>query len=493
MRSFPVFLRVDGKPPLVVGGGELAGIKTRLLLKRAAVVEVSAATLDDELARLEAAGQVRQVEPEPGIDQVRGRPLVISATEDDAEDARVSAIARALGVPVNVPDRPELCTFALAAIVDRDEVTVAIGTEGLAPVLAQRLRATMERELHPRLGNLARLAGTFRDRVAAELPEGAARRTLWDRIFGGAAGQAALDGDEAEAERLFGAEIDAAVAGEEESKGLGRVLMVGAGPGDPDLLTLKAVRALKAADVILYDGLVGEGVLEHARREAVLIPVAKSKGAHSVAQADINGLMVEHARQGHTVVRLKGGDPFVFGRGGEELEALREAGIPVEVVPGITAAVAASASVQIPLTHRDHSHSVTFLSGHAAKGVGPDFEGIDLASLAGGENTLVLYMGVSVCGEVAAKLIDAGWSPDTPVLAVENASRPNERRVASRLSVVAATPERLKLKSPAVLFFGEVAGLEAEGLVDRVLDEPGLGAMLQDGLKDIMLRRVANG
>jgi uroporphyrin-III C-methyltransferase/precorrin-2 dehydrogenase/sirohydrochlorin ferrochelatase len=243
----------------------------------------------------------------------------------------------------------------------------------------------------------------------------------------------------------------------------------------------------------LYDGLVGEGVLEHARREAVLIPVAKSKGAHSVAQADINGLMVEHARQGHTVVRLKGGDPFVFGRGGEELEALREAGISVEVVSGITAAVAASASVQIPLTHRDHSHSVTFLSGHAAKGVGPDFEGIDLASLAGGENTLVLYMGVSVCGEVAAKLIDAGWSPDTPVLAVENASRTNERRVASRLSTVAATPERLKLKSPAVLFFGEVAGLEAEGLVDRVLDEPGLGAMLQDGLKDIMLRRVANG
>ncbi len=485
MRSFPVFLRVDGRPPLVVGGGELAGIKTRLLLKRAPLVEVSAETLDDELARLQAAGQVRQIEAEPGIDQIRSRPLVISATEDDAEDARVSAIARALGVPVNVPDRPELCSFALAAIVDRDEVTVAIGTEGLAPVLAQRLRAAFERELHPRLGSLARLAGTFRDRVAAELPEGAARRTLWDRIFGGPAGQAALDGDEEQAARLFGAEIDAAVSGDAASKGMGRVVMVGAGPGDPDLLTLKAVRALKSADIILYDGLVGEGVLEHARREAVLVPVAKSKGAHSVPQGDINSQMVEHARQGRTVVRLKGGDPFVFGRGGEELEALRTAGIPVEVVPGITAAVAAAASVQIPLTHRDHSHSVTFLSGHAAAGQGPDFEGIDLRSLAGGENTLVLYMGVSVSGEVARKLLEAGWSPDTPVLAVENASRSTERRVATRLSLLAEDPARLQLKSPAVLFFGEVAGLEAEGLVDRVLETP--------ALEQIMPRRVANG
>ncbi|XSG80883.1 MAG: siroheme synthase CysG [Methyloligella sp. ZOD6] len=485
MRTFPVFLRVDGKPPLVVGGGELAGIKARLLLKRAAVVEISAEAFDAELSRLEADGKVRKIEPAPGIDQIRGRPLVVSATEDDAEDARVSAIARALGVPVNVPDRPELCTFAQAAIVDRDEVTIAIGTEGLAPVLAQRLRAAFERELHPRLGSLARLAGTFRDRVAAQLPEGSARRELWERIFDGSAAQAALDGDETEAGRLFGAEIAAATADARESQGQGRVLMVGAGPGDPDLLTLKAVRALKAADVILYDGLVGTGVLEHARREAVLIPVAKSKGAHTVSQKDINRLMVEHAKAGKTVVRLKGGDPFVFGRGGEEIEALRKAGIAVEVVPGITAAVAAAASVQIPLTHRDHSHSVTFLSGHAAKGDGPDLEGIDLASLAGGENTLVLYMGVSTAGEVAGKLLRAGWSPETPVLAVENASRADERRVATRLSLLAEDSGRLRLNSPAVLFFGAVAGLEAEGLVDRVLDTP--------ALHEVMTRRVVNG
>ncbi|ODA67079.1 Siroheme synthase [Methyloligella halotolerans] len=489
MRTFPVFLRVDGKPPLVAGGGDLAGVKARLVLKRAPLVEIAADRLDAELSRLEAEGKVRRIEPMRGIDQIRGRPLVVSATEDDDEDARVSAIARALGVPVNVPDRPELCTFALAAIVDRDEVTVAIGTEGLAPVLAQRLRAGFERELHPRLGSLARLAGTFRDRVAAQLPEGPARRNLWDRIFGGPAGQAALDGDETEAGRLFDQEIDAAVAGEQESKGVGRVLMVGGGPGDPDLLTLKAVRALKAADIILYDGLVGEGVLEHARREALLIPVAKAKGAHSVSQENINRLMVEHAKQGHTVVRLKGGDPFVFGRGGEELDALREAGIAVEVVPGITAAVAAAASVQIPLTHRDHSHSVTFVSGHAAKSDRPDFDGIDLTALAGGGNTLVLYMGVSTSGEVAGQLLAAGWSPETPVLAVENATRSNERRVACRLSILARSPERLQLASPAVLFFGEVAGLEAEGLVDRVLDAPAL----QGAFEEIMPRRAVNG
>ncbi|MGE3529795.1 MAG: NAD(P)-dependent oxidoreductase, partial [Methyloceanibacter sp.] len=267
MRTFPILVSFDGKPPLVTGGGELAAVKTRLLLKRASLVEIAADEVTPELAALIEEGAVTRVASRPGIDQLRGRPLVIAATEDEAEDARVSAIARALGVPVNVPDRPELCTFALPAIVDRGEVTVAIGTSGASPVLAQRLRAWLEQELHPRLDALAKLAAEFRGAVAEVLPSGQPRRKFWEAVFEGAAAEAMLEGDEDKARGLIGQAIAEASA---SPKLRGRVLLVGAGPGDPELLTMKAVRALKAADVIFYDRLVGEGVLDHARREAEL-------------------------------------------------------------------------------------------------------------------------------------------------------------------------------------------------------------------------------
>ncbi|ODS00414.1 hypothetical protein AUC69_00645 [Methyloceanibacter superfactus] len=466
MRTFPIFVSFDGRPPLVVGGGELAAIKTRLLLKRAPVVEVAAMELVPELAKLAEAGQVARLTPQPGIDQVRGRPLVIAATEDDAEDTRVSAMARALGVPVNVPDRPELCTFVLPAIVDRGEVTVAIGTATAAPVLAQRLRAWLERELHPRLDALAKLAGEFRGRVAERVPSGPPRRRFWEAVFEGAAAEAMLEGDEPKARALIDEAIEKATG---EGASQGRVLLVGAGPGDPELLTMKAVRALKSADVIFYDRLVGDGVLDHARREAELVPVGKAKGAHSVPQSEINALLVARAKAGQTVVRLKGGDPFIFGRGGEELDALRAEGIAIEIVPGVTAGIAAAASLQIPLTHRDVSHSVTFVSGHEASGQEPGFEYLDLAALAAGKNTLIVYMGVTTASAVAQKLLEAGFRTGLPVLAVENASRDTERRVATTIAALAAHPESLGLKSPAVLIFGEVAGLPASGVVEDIL------------------------
>ena len=468
MRAFPIFLSFDRKPPLVVGGGELAAAKVRLLLKRAQTVDIAADrdTLVPELVKLAKDGWVEVREPAPGIEQLRGRPLVISATGDLQEDARISAIARALGVPVNVPDRPELCSFALPAIVDRGDVTVAIGTSGVAPVLAQRLRAFLERELHPRLDLLARLASEFRHRVAEKLPAGAARRRFWEGVFDGAAAKAALDGDADEARRLIGEAIDQAA---EAAPFKGRVILVGAGPGDPDLLTLKAIRALKSADVILYDRLIGLGVLDHARREAEMICVGKEKGNHSIPQDEINRLLIERARAGQTVVRLKGGDPLIFGRGGEELATLHEAGIDVEVVPGITAGIAAAASLQIPLTHRDISHSVTFISGHEASGDEPSFAHLDLAALARGQNTILLYMGVSTASVFAGKLLEAGWNPALPVIAVENASRDNERRVGTTLAELAAHPKRLDLKSPAVLLFGEVAGMPVAGIVDDIL------------------------
>ncbi|MGC1180214.1 MAG: siroheme synthase CysG [Methyloceanibacter sp.] len=471
MRAFPIFVSFDRKPPLVVGGGELAGVKARLLLKRAPSVDIAADQIVPELAELVAEGRVAIMPPRPALDQLRGRPLVIAATGDDEEDSRVSAIARALGVPVNVPDRPALCSFAMPAIVDRGDVTVAIGTSGAAPVLAQRLRAWLERQLPPRLGSLARLAGEFRDSVAEKLSAGPSRRKFWEGVFDGAASEAALAGDEGEARRLMGEAIEEAA---QAQTGPGRVLLVGAGPGDPELLTLKAVRALKAADVILYDRLVGTGVLDHARREAQLIPVGKSKGEQSTAQDEIHQLMVDHALAGRTVVRLKGGDPLVFGRAGEEITALREAGIEVEIISGITAGLAAAASLQIPLTHRDISHSVTFLSGHEAGGDEPSFAQVDIAALGRGEHTLLVYMGVSTASLIAAKLLDAGWKPDSPVIAVENASRDNERRVTTNLADLAAYPERLQLKNPAILIFGEVAGLPVAGVVEELLSLPEL-------------------
>ncbi|MGA9443592.1 MAG: siroheme synthase CysG [Methyloceanibacter sp.] len=471
MRTFPIFVSFDDTPPLVVGGGQLAAMKARLLLKRADHVDVAADLLDAELSAFVDAGRAVQLAPMPGIDQIRGRPLVISASEDEEEDARIAKIARSLGVPVNVPDRPPLCTAALPAIVDRGEVTIAIGTSAAAPVLAQRLRAWLEHELHPRLGDLAKLAGSFRDRVAGALPEGPRRRRLWETIFDGPAAAAMLQGEEAEARSLIDLEIERAAETRENDGHApqGRVVLVGAGPGDPELLTMKAIRALKAADVVFHDKLVGEGVLELARREAELISVGKTKGAHSVPQSEINALLVARAKAGQTVVRLKGGDPFIFGRGGEELDALRVENIAIEVIPGVTAGAAAAASLQIPLTHREVSHTVTFVSGHEAGGAAPSFEHLDLRALASGNNTLVVYMGVTTGAVIARRLLDAGFRTALPVIAVENASRPKERRIATTISTLAVDPDSLGLSSPAVLIFGEVAGLPAAGTVERIL------------------------
>ena len=248
----------------------------------------------------------------------------------------------------------------------------------------------------------------------------------------------------------------------------GRVLLVGAGPGDPELLTLKAVRALAAADVVLYDGHVSQPVLDYARADAELISVAKARGRHCKTQAEINALIVAFARAGRTVVRLKGGDPFVFGRGGEEIDILRASGIAVEVIPGITAATAAAASLQIPLTHRDISRSVTFISGHAAGDGAPVFDQLDFAALRNGQSTLAVYMGLATAGTLAAMLINAGWSKATPVIAVERASQPNERRVATSLDHLADDPASLGLSGPTLLIVGEVASLPAAGIVTHV-------------------------
>lgn len=470
MAGFPIFVDVGGVPPLVIGSGDLALAKVRLLLKRAPVVDVlSYGSISGDLRNHADGGQITLSDRTAEETDVRGRPLVISATGDDAVDARVSGIARALGVPVNVPDRPHLCTFSLAAIVDRGTVTVAIGTEGAGPVLATRLRAALEQDLHPRLGRLADIAREYRDEVAARIPGGAPRRSFWDDVFGGAAADAILAGDEARGRSLIEKRLAAAAT---ETHGRGRIILVGAGPGDPDLLTLKAIRALKAADVVVHDGLMGEGVLDHARREARIISVAKAKGRHSRTQAEINALLVSLVNSGKTVVRLKGGDPSIFGRGGEEIDILRASGIDIEVIPGITAATAVAASLQIPLTHRDFARSVTFLSGHAAGDGAAEFDQIDFAALAERRATLAVYMGLSTAGVLATRLLQTGWSPATPVIAVSRVTQPAERRVQTSLDLLADDPAALGLTGPTLLVIGEVASLEMAGVVERCARMP---------------------
>lgn len=466
MASFPIFVEVGGTPPLVVGGGNLALSKTRLLLKRAEKVAVAAETLAEGFRLLVDEGRVVWLDPATLWESLPGRPLAISATEDDAEDARLSELARSFGVPVNVPDRPHLSTFALGAIVDRGTVTVAIGTEGAAPVLATRLRSAIEQELHPRLGRLADIARDYRAAVARAIAPGPGRRAFWEVVFGGTAAQAILAGDETRGRAIIEAKLMDPAAWASQP---GRVILVGAGPGDPELLTLKAVRALKSADVIVHDGLMGDGVLDHARREAQLISVAKAKGRHSKTQAEINALLVTLAKEGKTVVRLKGGDPSIFGRGGEEIEMLRASGIAVDVIPGITAATAAAASLQIPLTHRDLSRSVTFISGHAAGDGAPDFDQVDFATLGHQGATIAVYMGLATSSVLARTLIDAGWSPAMPVILASRISQEGERRIATTLDVLASSSAKLDLSGPALLIIGEVAGLDAAGTVEQMV------------------------
>ncbi|MBU2534023.1 MAG: siroheme synthase CysG [Alphaproteobacteria bacterium] len=446
LRTMPVFLEVSRTPPLVAGGDRLAAAKIRTLLQRAPRVTVAAPVIVPEIENRIAAGQVEWLPRLPDLDDVTGRPLVVSATESEADDDRIAAFARKAGVPVNIPDRPELCSFAFGAMVNRGDLSIAIGTDGAAPVLATMLRARLEAELHPRLANLTAFARSYRDQVAAALTPGAPRRTFWAGFFAGPVADAVLSDDEPAAHQA----VARLLRNEAQASKPGRIILVGAGPGDPELLTLKAVRAIKAADVILYDRLVGDGVLDYARREVELIEVGKRRGQRSTAQSDINELMIHHARQGKTVVRLKGGDGMIFGRAAEELEAVQSAGIPVEIVPGITAAQAASSALQLPLTSRGDVRQFSFVTGASMKG-NPD---LDWHALSRPGHALAVYMGVGTSPLLSRNLIAAGADPSTPVVIIESASTPNQRAISARLSALPDAIHDAAIEGPAIIFVG---------------------------------------
>jgi uroporphyrin-III C-methyltransferase / precorrin-2 dehydrogenase / sirohydrochlorin ferrochelatase len=453
LRTFPVSTVVAGRRVAVVGGGEAAEAKLRLLAKTQALVHVYAPGAEDAVRRLVRDEGWSFHECFPGVADLEGAALAFVATEDEARDRMFGALAREAGVPVNVVDRPDLCDVLTPAFVDRAPVTIAISTEGAAPVLAGILRTRIETLLHPGLGTLARFAGGRRGRVAGMLPPGARRLAFWRRYFASEEMAEAAARGEAAIRRGAVRLLDEARTGD---PGPGMVWLVGAGPGAADLLTIRAQRVLAEADVVVHDRLVDAAVLDHVRRDARRVDVGKRKGQPSASQDEINRILVAEARAGHRIVRLKAGDPMIYGRAGEEIAALRAAGIAHAVVPGVTAALGAAAETATPLTHRGHASSLVFATGHAARGT----HGIDWDRIAGTDVTLTLYMARSNADEVAASLLQAGLPGDTPVGAVENATRPDARRFFGRLDALGALAGRSDVEGPVVIFVGRAV---AEG------------------------------
>jgi len=455
MNGFPAFLRLQGQPVLVVGGGDAAVAKSRLLLAAGADVTVIATAPAAELLDWAAAGRLTIERRRAVPEAVDGRILVIVA-DPDADGLAVAAAARAARIPVNVVDRPELCSFIMPAIIDRDPVLIAVSTGGSSPALARRVRAWIEALLPTRLGALARALDEARATVNAAIVSAPVRRRFWDSVLDGPIATRILRGDEGGCSQVL-ARLAAQDRGRPGSVAYGGVVhIVGAGPGDPDLLTLKALRLLQQADVVIHDRLVGPAVLDHARRDATRIAVGKAKGAHSWSQAEINALLVHRAREGQRVVRLKGGDPNIFGRVGEEVEHLRAHGIEVEVVPGITAATAAASAAGFPLSHRGIAASVTYVTGHGADDAEPD---VDWAAAARPGQTLAIYMGLSKLPEIAERLAANGLEPATPAAIVENASLPGERRFLATLGTLVGIAQEQRLRGPALVIVGEVVRL----------------------------------
>jgi len=450
MTRFPAFLDLEGRSCLLVGGGVVAYRKLRLLLRAGARVTVVAQEVSKELRAL-APERVRLVERRFEAADVAGHRLVVAASDDADVNRRAAAAAADAGLWCNVVDDPRLSTFYVPAIVDRSPVVVAIGTGGAAPVLAQQLKTRIETLLPARLGRLAERAGRWRSLVARRFGTQEARRRIWQALFDGPIAEDLVAGRERRAERRFREAVVAPAGPEERPAGV--AWLVGAGPGDPELLTLRGLRLLARADTILYDALVAPAVLDYARKDATLVPVGKRSGEKD-SQAAINRELLRRVRAGEKVCRLKGGDPGIFGRVGEEACALAAAGLDYEIVPGISAALGCAAAAGFPLTHRGLAASVTFATAQ----VGPSAE-LDWASLARPGQTLALYMAVQTLERVTDGLLAGGLPPDTPAVIVENGTRDEQRIVDGKLADIAGLARAAGVGSPAMLFAGEVVGL----------------------------------
>ena len=450
MDALPIFVKIAQRPCVVVGGGDVAARKVALLRECGARVTVVAPDLCPALAARRDAGEIEHRAARFAPTDLEGTMLVVAATDDRGVNAEVARVAQARHVPVNVVDDPELCSFVFPAIVDRSPVVIAASTGGASPVLARLLRTRLEALVPAAYGDLARLAQRFRARVMAKVPA-EARRAFWERVLEGPIAEMVFSGRAAQAEEAF----TAALERDGDRRPAGEVYLVGAGPGNPDLLTFAALRLMQLADVVLYDNLVAPPILALTRRDAERIYVGKRRADHAMRQEQINTRMIELARAGRRVLRLKGGDPYTFGRGGEEIESLAAAGIRFEVVPGITAAAGVAAYAGIPLTHRDYAHSCVLVTGHLKDGT----MDLDWHGLARPKQTLVIYMGLLGLDALCRQLMDHGLPADLPAAVVQQGTLPQQRVVTATLSTLAAAVENAQLHAPTLVIVGDVVRL----------------------------------
>ncbi len=422
-----------------------------MLLKANADIKLISPEICHELQALVDTGRIRFIQGEYASSQLAGACMVVAATDDEAVNAAVSRDAKALNIPVNVVDAPELCTFTMGSIIDRSPIVIAVSSEGNAPVLARYIRAKIETLLPAGYGRIAGIAGEFRDKVKAKFATTQQRRRFWEDVFQGPLVERVLSGQEQAARELLQDRIDH----EDRPANQGEVFLVGGGPGDPDLLTFRALRLMQQCDVCVYDKLVSPEVMELVRRDAELIYVGKARDQHTMPQEEINELLARLALQGKRVLRLKGGDPFIFGRGGEEIETLMQRGVPFQVVPGITAANGVSTYAGIPLTHRDYSQACLFITGHLKDGT----LDLDWESMARPRQTVVIYMGLVGLPQICEKLIEHGVSPDMPAAVVQQGTTQRQKVVTATLQDLAVKVEQSQIKAPCLTIIGEVVKL----------------------------------
>ncbi len=453
MRYLPIFIDLQNRPCLVVGGGEIALRKAEMLSRAGATLHIVAPEINSELAALASRNENQSYQRGYQTGDIDGKTLVIAATNDMTLNAQVYADAKRINIPVNVVDQQDLCTFITPSIIDRSPIVVAVSSAGAAPVLARRLRARLETLIPARYGELALLAGSFRQRVKQQIKTTALRLKFWENVLEGPIAELALAGQMQKAKALLAKALEQGVV-----ENVGEVYLVGAGPGDPDLLTFRALRLMQQADIVFYDRLVAPAILDMVRRDAERIYVGKARADHAVPQPDINALLVRHAQQGKRVLRLKGGDPFIFGRGGEEIESLAEQGIRFQVVPGITAASGCASYAGIPLTHRDYAQSVRFLTGHLQDG-SLNLPWLDLLEK---RQTLVFYMGLLGLAEICRQLIAHGREKDTPVALVQQGTLRSQRVIVGTLANMAQKIATQEVSAPTIIIVGDVVQLHAK-------------------------------
>ncbi|HSP85501.1 MAG TPA: siroheme synthase CysG [Psychrobacter sp.] len=465
MNTFPLFFKLEDRKVLIVGGGDVALRKADLLSRAGACITILAPSISHEIQALLSDSKHELIYENYNRTYMTDSRVIIAATDEETLNHQIHADATALNIPVNVVDTPHLCDFIFPAIVDRNPIVIGISSNGKAPVLARLLRARLETLIPQGYGKLAKLAGEFRGDVKAKIPTLTGRRQFWERAFEGKVSQLMFAGNENEAIAQLQADLDNTAASittkdatDELTKAqntMGEVYIVGAGPGDPELLTFKALRLMQQADIVYYDALVSPQVLDLCRRDADKVFVGKKRSNHAVAQLGINELLVNSAKEGRRVVRLKGGDPFIFGRGGEEIESLRAHNIPYQVIPGITAANAAASYAGIPLTHRDHSQSVRFVTGFLKAGA----PNSNFKNFLDTDETVVFYMGLHSLPRLTEGLIDAGRSAETPIAIVSNASMSNQQVLTGTLASIVELQEKNQLPTPALLIMGDVVSL----------------------------------